>query len=102
MKTVIVTILLLISQACHAADAGFCRAYGYVYLAAAYARDLGNPPAIGLTFTEPYAAYVSEAMRKAIINQVYFAPGFANARGDVLRLQMTGECINGPRNWKAL
>ncbi len=127
MKTLLITLLVLCIQA-HAADHmtpaeqakldalgdalgrghtqvdpdGFCRAYGLAYLAAAYARDLDNPPAMALEFTEPYRHYLSEPLRKAIVNQVYFSPAFSRAGGDALRIQMARECLTGPRKWEAL
>lgn len=99
----ITAILLAAAAASLPPDPRYCSLLGSTYEAAAYARDLGNPPQKALDFTQPYTQYgPSVAVQKVIINQVYFDTGFAYARGGALRLQMMDRCLHGAPQWTPL
>lgn len=73
-----------------------CAEEGNVYVNAAHYRDSGWSPENAYPYTLPYLPMDADAPAfvKHAINQVYFDPHFANARGDWFGEQMQVRCLD--------
>lgn len=104
MNRASIVALLFVAASAQAQQptANYCSLLGSVYQTAASARDTRRSPDDALKLTRPYAAAVPELLRIEIINQMYFDPRFAMARGEALRVTVRNECMNPSPQYQPL